>query len=441
MVEASSRPVAKTRVSTRVFSENEIREISQKYGTPVFLIDEETLRRKVRELEEAFSQFHGAIRIAYSMKANFNPAIVNVFASEGILFDVTSLGELYFYDKSGGSPENAIYTSVTEEEEEFFQVLQSGVSRIVVGSYNGLTNLISACRRAEITPKILVRVNPEVAVKAGIRASYKHSKFGVPFNSDTTDSAHSLVAKVMDSNGLIFEGFHFHLGSQVVDPQGFLAALDKLEIFIHRMSREYPSINAKVIDIGGGTPVEYGEPVPTPAEIAGILIPRLNQLAQRLSSNFTVILESGRYLCAESCVLISKIVNSKTYTDQKLIFVDAGYHLLLDAALVRQEYPQDVIPKGIYSPDSRLTVAGRLCDTYDIFPVSPLSNLGGASIGKLLVFRNVGAYSIVFNMPFHCQTKPAIVMRRMNGDFVVVREPQTIEELYKEEGGELGITF
>ncbi len=441
MVEANSRPVAKIRVSTRVFSENEIREISQKYGTPVFLIDEETLRRKVRELEEAFSGFRGPIRIAYSMKANFNPAVVKVFVSEGILFDITSLGELYFYSRCGGAPENAIYTSVTEEEQEFFQILQAGVSRIVVGSYNGLINLINASERAQKSPRILARVNPEVAVKAGIRASYRHGKFGVPFNSGTTDSAHHLVRKIMDNPRLIFEGFHFHLGSQVVDPQCFLSALDKLEIFIHRMSREYPDINVKVIDIGGGTPVVYDEPVPTPREIGTMLMPRLNQLAQRLNSNPTVILESGRYLSAESCVLVSKIVNAKTYGDQKLIFVDAGYHLLLDAALLRQEYPQEVYPKGRYEPESRITVAGRLCDTYDIFPSSQLSNLDGASVGKFLAFRNVGAYSIVFNMPFHCQTKPAIVMRRMNGDFVLVRQAQTIEDLYREEGGELEITF
>ncbi|MFQ6011787.1 MAG: hypothetical protein ACE5KG_06415, partial [Nitrososphaerales archaeon] len=119
--------------------------------------------------------------------------------------------------------------------------------------------------------------------------------------------------------------------------------------------------------------------------------------------------------------------------------VDAGYHLLLDAALLRQEYPQEVLPPSNQPDAFKLNLAGRLCDTYDIFPISSISNLQGADPGKFIVFRNVGAYSLVFNMPFHCMTKPAILARDSKGEYALTRRRQTIEELFEDEGGNLTV--
>ena len=87
-------------------------------------------------------------------------------------------------------------------------------------------------------------------------------------------------------------------------------------------------------------------------------------------------------------------------------------------------------PKNIH-------LAGRLCDTYDVFPLSKASNLNEADIGRYVTFYNVGAYSIVFNMPFHCQTKPPIVMKTSNGDFKLVRKGTSYEQLFIEEGGSI----
>ena len=213
--------------------------------------------------------------------------------------------------------------------------------------------------------------------------------------------------------------------------------MDKLEAFVIKMRKEFPDLDIKILDIGGGTPVFYGTPVPMPEEIGLLVSGKLNALSEALSSRFTVFVESGRYLAAEAGLLISKVVNTKVYGGQKFIIVDAGYHLLLDAALLHQMYPQEVVPKSDKVEEMKLNLAGRLCDTYDIFPASPASNLAGAEKDKLVVFRNIGAYSIVFNMPFHCQTKPPILMRRMNGEIQLVRKGETIEELFENEGGKL----
>jgi diaminopimelate decarboxylase len=157
------------------------------------------------------------------------------------------------------------------------------------------------------------------------------------------------------------------------------------------------------------------------------------------------MIESGRFLVAESSILVSRIVNTKEYNEHKIVIVDAGYHILLDAALLKQEYPQEVVPVVSDSKDKTTALAtvknthlaGRLCDTYDVFPLSKVSNLSESEVGRYVSFYNVGAYSVVFNMPFHCQTKPPIVMKDSDGKFRLVRKGTTYDQLFREEGGEI----
>ena len=422
---------------------SDISKLVAQYGTPLYLIDEDTLHSKVKELHSAYVKFKGPVKIAYSIKANFSPAILRAFIKDGIAFDLTSIGELSFVKQCKGDAVNIIYTSVTEEPDEYIQVLQSGVRRVVISSFNGMTNLAKAASKVGVKPLAMIRVNPEVGVKAEIRASYRNGKFGVPFHGGTIDSAIKIVKHLMDNDLLKFEGFHFHLGSQITDFSCYMHALDKMDSFLTKVKKDYQNFRVNTIDIGGGTPVFYNEAVPNPLQMAENHIDRLNQLAET-HGKFELIVESGRFLVAESSMLVSKIVNTKEYNDHKIVIVDAGYHLLLDAALLKQEYPQEIIPvpnnkRGItrLMPQKNIHLAGRLCDTYDLFPLSKVSNLNDATIGRYVSFYNVGAYSIVFNMPFHCQTKPPIVMKTTDGDFKLVRKGTSYEDLFREEGGHI----
>jgi diaminopimelate decarboxylase len=429
----------------RFMNDDELNEVIRRFGTPLYIIDENTLHNKVKELLDAYKAFKGKMQVAYSVKANFNPAVIKAFIKDKIMFDLTSLGELYFYTRCNGRLEDVVYTSVTEEEDEYMQVLKAGVGRVVVSSYNGLMNLISAAERLNVKAKTMIRVNPEVGVKAEVKASYRHGKFGVPFNTNARDSATNIIKYIMNnaSNSIEFEGFHFHLGSQITDYSCFTHALDRLDAFITNMKKMYPRFSFNTIDIGGGTPVSYGDYVPTPKDIATSIVDRLNRMVDN-HNEFMLIVESGRYLTAESTILVSRIVNIKEYTNDRFIIADSGYHILLDAALLKQEYPQEIFPRAIdcdhsNSSNGRIHLVGRLCDTYDVFPLSKVSKLDDAKENKYVIFYNVGAYSIVFNMPFHCQTKPPILMKKSDGRIVLVRRPTSIEQLFIEEGGDLDI--
>ena len=431
----------------RFLSNEEINILAERYGTPLYFIDEKTLHDKLLELHHAYKKFQCDVKIAYSVKANFNPSVLKTFMKDGITFDLTSLGELYFIKRLNGIPENIIYTSVTEELDEYIEVLKNGIRRVVVSSYYGFLNLSKAASIVNIRPKIMVRINPEVGVKAEVRASYKNGKFGVPFNGGKIDSAYFIVKSIFNNPLLDFEGFHFHLGSQITNFVCYVNALERLNSLINKLKKEINNFSIATLDIGGGTPVFYNHPVPTPDEIASIYIEKLNNLVSA-HGNFTLMIESGRFLVAESSIMISKIVNTKEYNDHKIIILDTGYHLLLDAALLKQEYPQEVIPcendaykMNIESKNKpsvkNIHLAGRLCDTLDVFPISKVSDLSFATIGNYVLFYNIGAYSLVFNMPFHCQTKPPVLMKTINNDFKLIRKGTSYEELFIEEGGQI----
>lgn len=433
-----------TSTFNRFVKPSHISKMVSQYGTPLYLIDEDTLHSKVKELCNAYAKFNGPLKIAYSIKANFTPAILRAFIKDGIAFDLTSVGELRFAKHCNAESESIIYTSITEEYEEYLEVLQTGVKRVVVSSFNGMTNLARAANKLNVKPLTLIRINPEVGVKAEVRASYRNGKFGVPFNGVTIDSATKMVKHLIGNNLLRFEGFHFHLGSQITDFSCYTHALDKMDAFITKMRKEHPNFVINTLDIGGGTPVFYNNPVPSPTQMTENYVSRLNHLIDT-HGKFELMVESGRFLVAESSILISKIVNTKEYNDHKIVIVDAGYHLLLDAALLKQEYPQEVVPvfrneenmAMKHAASKNIHLAGRLCDTYDVFPLSRVSTLDEADIGRYISFYNVGAYSIVFNMPFHCQTKPPIVMKTSDGDFKLVRKGTSYEQLFIEEGGSI----
>jgi len=428
--------VSRLRQVTPKFSDQELFYLAEKFGTPYFLIDEAALRKSVDELKHAYQRFNGQFRAAYSIKANYNPSVIKTFVSEGIMFDLTASNELYFLLKCGGAPENVIYTSITETTAEYEQVLTLGVRKIVVSSYSGLLNLIGAKTRTGEDVEVLIRVNPEVSVKAELRFSIKHGKFGVPLDSANEDSALSLLRKILSTGGMRFGGFHFHLGSQIEDPSCFAVALEKLEGFILGARRELGSFPIATIDIGGGLPAPYGKVVPSAADFSAQVLERLNSMGESLGEKFTLMVESGRYLSAESTILVSRVVNVKKFDETKYVYVDAGYHNLLDSALLKHEYPVEVVPGGTSSPRKTI-LSGRLCDALDIFPTSSRSKLGGAEAGKLVVFRDVGAYSFVLGSQFHCQPKPYILMRTAQGDHVVVRKAQGLDDLFIEEGGYL----
>ncbi len=406
--------------------------LAELHGTPYFLIDEDTLRENARRLASAYSGYPGNVSIAYSIKANFLPVVLRTFWDEGLLFDVATVEELYFLERSVGSVDRSIYTSATQTYVEFSRALSMGVRTFVVGSLNGLRNLARAAENAGIKADFLIRINPELEAPAGDRF-YKVGKYGVPLVDEDGEDALALLRLGLEQGSLRFRGFHFHVGTQVRSPSKFVRALDRLEELLAMARVAGIDVDVELIDIGGGVPVQYEDGDPGMDDVVARVVDRLGELADRLGGPPDLVVESGRFLTAEAGILASRVLNVKRYAGIKYAFLDTGYHNLLDAALVGQVYPVRVIPEG--GEEERVVLAGMLCDSDDVFPLGGRGTLAGVEVGKLVAFGNAGAYSVVFNMPFHAQPKPPVLFRRSNGEVLVARPKESLEDLYKEEGG------
>ena len=131
-------------------------------------------------------------------------------------------------------------------------------------------------------------------------------------------SNHSL--ECFNNEFLNFDGFHFHLGSQITNFSCYSNTFSKLNTFISKIKKDLPSFKINTIDIGGGTPVFYNQPVPTPKQMAENYITKLNKLVDD-HGVFELIIESGRFLVAESAILLSRIVNMKEYNGHKLLLL------------------------------------------------------------------------------------------------------------------------
>ena len=104
---------------------------------------------------------------------------------------------------------------------------------------------------------------------------------------------------------------------------------------------------------------------------------------------------------------------------------------------MKHKYPIDIISKSNSISYGNISIGGRLCDSLDVFQLPVDVDFPHTEINDLVVFRNVGAYSIVFNMPFHCQTKPMILLYRENKSIEIIRNTEKIEDLFRQEGGDI----
>ena len=157
---------------------------------------------------------------------------------------------------------------------------------------------------------------------------------------------------------------------------------------------------------------------------------------ESLGEKFTLIVESGRYLSAESTIMVSRVVNVKKFDETKYVYLDAGYHNLLDSALLRHEYPVEVIPGGTSAP-RKTVLSGRLCDALDIFPTSSRSKLGRRG-GRQA--RGLQGRRRILVRPRLAVPLPAKALHphaQRQGNHVVVRKGQSLDELFEEEGGDL----
>ena len=404
----------------------DLTELAEKYGTPLYVLDEETIRAICRDYKKAFSKYE-KVRMMYASKALCTMGTSVLISSEGFGFDVVSGGEIYTLHKAGIDMSNVLFNGNNKSIDELNLALDLGVGRISVDNFLELSLLNELAKSKNLVANILLRITPgiECHTHEYIQTGHLDSKFG--FDLTQIDEAVDLILNTYSN--LKLHGLHAHIGSQIFETKVYH---DEIEILIKELSRLDEKFDLKLdeINIGGGLGVKYTEKEVPPStyEIADVIINSLNENIQKYEIEPpTVFLEPGRSVISTAGVTLYTLGSSKQVPQgKKYVAVDGGMADNIRPAMYEAEYIAQIVNKPDFELSQNVTIAGRFCESGDIL-IKDI-NLPEIEEGDILCVFNTGAYNYSMASNYNRVQKPAMVLvNNSQSDIIVNRE--TLEDL------------
>ncbi len=395
------------------------KDLAEKYDTPLYVISERRIRDNYKRLHLALTQNYPKVKIYFAMKANSNLSVLKTLETEGANIDAVSPGEVFMALTNGFTPDRILFTGTSVRNDELKFLSDSGVT-INMDSQSTLNRLLKIA-----VPKIVsFRVNPEIGaghhnhcITAG-----KETKFGI-WEQDAIKAY-----ETAKNAGVQKFGIHMHIGSGILDPKPFLAALDKF-LSIAKKVHDQLGINFEFIDIGGGIGVPYK---PEDKELD------LKLYAEKLLTLFKTktvqydlgepyfYVEPGRFLVCDSTILLASVNTIKTTPYKKFVGVDAGFNTLIRPAMYGSYHPIVIANKMAAADAEKVDIAGPICESGDLLAKD--RRLPRIEEGDLLAVLNAGAYGFSMSSQYNARPRAAEVMVK-NGKHRLVREREQLDDL------------
>lgn len=399
-----------------------IAQLAAQYGTPLYLLDEATIRTMASTLSGALARNYPApAAVHYAGKALLNTAVAGLIAACGLGLDCVSLGELAIARRAGVDMALTHFHGNAKPAHELQQALDWGVGRIMVDSLDEL-RLLSRLATGRVKPQpVMLRLNPGVAVHthAHIQTGQLDSKFGLPI---TTGMAEEAVEVALGLPGIDLVGLHMHLGSQITELEPLRQGIVTMFDFARTMRARH-GWTMKEFSPGGGLGVAYapGDPAPDPEHYVRLLATATIERARMAGFELPrLVIEPGRSLIARAVVAIYTVVATKSIPGvRNFVAVDGGMGDNIRPALYDARY--HVV--RVDHPDARateiVTVVGRYCESGDVLirdialpPVEP---------GALLAVPMAGAYTLSMASNYNLVPRPALVLLRRGASYLIQR--------------------
>lgn len=348
--------------------------------TPMLLLSRGEIGRNYNALKQALPR----VKIHYAIKPNNHDAIIKEIYNQGGNFDVCSKGEIKTVLKTGINPASLIHSHPIKSFPEFDAAVTSGIETFVVDNYEEIKKLA----RYDKKLKILIRFKINTNTNAVVNLQYK---FGCPVE-DVLE-----LARLIKQMGHEFYGLSFHIGSQCIYPENYLKAIEAAHQLINTL--DIAGFDTHILDIGGGFPVEYVEPLPP---IDQFCAPITKSIDKHIRPGINIISEPGRFIAATSVTLISSIIG-KSYRDGKIwYYLDDGLYSTFSGIVYDHcQYPVVTDKEGL---EKLSVLAGPTCDSFDVMYDGLM--LPEHEIGDKLIFMNVGAYCSVSGSNFNVLRRP-----------------------------------
>jgi len=386
----------------KLFAEEvSLEEIANKFGTPSYIYSKATLERHAKAYIDSFESMKGLI--CFSVKALSNISILKILKKAGCGFDIVSGGELHRVILAGADPKKIIFSGVGKSRAEMAAGINHNILSFNIESEPELDRLNSVAKEMNKIAPVAIRFNPNVDAGAHefTKTGRKSDKFGV-----SIDTTKNLVEKCNDSDNLNLVGLTCHIGSQIMELDGFEdAASQALDLLI---GLDKLNINIDFIDMGGGLGVNYvGEKTTQPFE----LIQSYEKIFK--GRDEILILEPGRSISANAGIMLTKV----EYKKDDFLITDAAMNDLLRPALYNAHHDIWPVDKN-NNLASSVNVVGPICETGDFLAKDIKID---ASENDLLAVRTVGAYGSVMSSNYNSRPRAAEVLVDRK-DFYLIRK-------------------
>ena len=397
--------------------------MAEKYGTPLYLYDEDRIRSRCREYKSAMLDSFGArSRVLYASKAASFKRIYEIMAEEGMGIDVVSMGEIYTAKKAGFPLSEAYFHSNNKTDADIEYAIGEGVGYFVVDNSEELYAISDIATRLGKRQKILLRLTPGIDphTYAQVNTGMVDSKFG---SAIETGQAKEITALALSLDGIELMGFNCHIGSMVFDEGVYIDSARVMLDFVAEMSRELGYL-ASEIDLGGGFGVRYIEEHPT-LDIGGV-IARISEFMTEYADELgiplpIVAMEPGRSIVADAGVTVYTVGTVKRIPGYKsYVSVDGGMTDNPRYALYGSPYTILPVASPVGEDFELCSVVGRCCESGDILQEG-VRMPRGIRRGELIACLVTGAYNYSMASNYNRIPRPPVVMLSGGVDSLAVR--------------------
>ena len=390
-----------------------VAELAEEYGTPLFIYDEAHLRARAREAVEAFGP-----GVSYASKAFLCKAMAQLVHEEGMDIDVSTAGEFHIAQAAGVPSENMVFHGNNKSLDELRTVVNAGVNRIIVDSFDELDRLDALHAEGPPTPSILLRITPGVEAHTHefIATGRDDSKFGFTVS---TGLAAKAIERARDSASVNLKGIHAHIGSQVFRVDSFAKSAE----VIAAVGEPY---GLEEVSVGGGLGVPYvmGEEGSTITEWASVVHDAL--AASGVTARVTA--EPGRSIAASAAITVYTVGTIKPLDGiRTYVAVDGGMSDNPRPVLYGSGYEAFLPGRPSDERDLRVRIVGKHCESGDVL-VREAQVPSNVAIGDLLATPVTGAYGHSMGSNYNAVTRPPVVFCA-DGEARLVIRRETLDDL------------
>lgn len=397
-------------------SDERVFELIKKYGSPLYVYDENILRKSCRDMHDLLPNKN--LRVNYSAKANSNLEILKIVRDEDIDVDAMSPGEIYVQKLAGYSSDKIFYIGNNVSKKE----MQYAIDENVLVSVDSLSQLESF---GQINPggEVAVRFNPGIGTghHQKVVTAGKKTKFGV--QKDFVPQ----VKELLEKYNLNLVGIDQHIGSLFLESDPYIKGVESLL----EIAAQFPGL--KFIDMGGGFGVPYheGEGRLDLQELSDKLDKVLDDFLANYDNKDVIFkIEPGRYISAECGVLLGEVYSVKDNYGKTYIGTDLGFNVLMRPVLYDSYHAVTIVKADPNEEGEEVaTIVGNICESGDI--IANERNIKKVSIGDVVVVGNAGAYGFAMSSNYNCRLKPAEVLIDKDGNDRLIRRRDTFEDIIR----------